>query len=70
MKKIDEKIFRIALARLGIPAIAVANELGIHHTTFSRWLRGWYPVPEKLQPRLAEILEVRVDELFSAGDEK
>ena len=61
---IHEREFNIALARKGLAAIAVARELGVHHTTLSRWVRGWYPVPKKYQSQIAEILEVHVDELF------
>lgn len=67
--QINEKEFHLALARKGIPAIAVAREIGVHHTTFSRWIRGWYPIPEKYKSQIAEILEVKVETLFPKARE-
>ena len=63
---INQRAFNIALAKLEIPGIAVAKELGIHHTTLSRWVRRWYPVPDHYRPKLAEILEIKVSELFES----
>lgn len=61
---IAERIFQIALAKKGTAAIAIACEIGVHHTTLSRWVRNWYPIPEKYQQRLVEVLEVPRCELF------
>jgi len=62
--KINQRILKVALAKKGLPAIAVARSLGIHHTTLSRWVRGWYEVPLNYRSKLAEILEVKLNELF------
>ncbi|MBI2335718.1 MAG: helix-turn-helix transcriptional regulator [Deltaproteobacteria bacterium] len=59
-----EKVYLLALARLGLSSIAVAHELGVHHSTLSRWVRNWYPVPIAFRGRLAEILELNTQELF------
>lgn len=61
----NEKIFRIQLAKLNKPAIWVAYELGIDPSVVSRWVRGWTNVPNDIKPKLAEILEVPQDHLFN-----
>lgn len=63
--QINRRVFEIALARQGRPSIAVAREIGIHHSTMSRWVRGWYPVPQQLRHRLAAVLDLSIAELFS-----
>lgn len=60
----NERAFNIALARKNLSAIAVAREIGIHHTTLSRWVRGWYPVPLNYRSKLAEVLELAINDLF------
>lgn len=61
---IDRRTYEISLARKGLSSIAVAHEIGVHHTTLSRWVRGWYPVPLNFRSRLAEVLELPEKELF------
>ncbi len=65
MKKINQREFWIACARKNVPAAWVANQLGIHSSRFSRILRGWEVLPEKIEPKLVEILEVSSRELFT-----
>jgi hypothetical protein len=65
---INERAFQIGLAQKGLTAIAVACKLNTHHTTLSRWVRNWYPIPEKYQCRLVEILEVPHSKLFYNKD--
>lgn len=60
----DEKVFRVALARLGQPQIWVAHKLDRDPATVNRWARNWQQVPEQMQSRIAELLEVRMTELF------
>lgn len=61
--------YRVALAKQGLAAIQVARKLGVHHTTFSSWARGYYPVPEKYRFKLTEILGVSQEELFEVDHE-
>lgn len=65
----NQKNFYIALIKLDQPQIWVAQELDIDPATVSRWVRGWQPVPKKYQSKLAEILEVRLEDLFSSNTE-
>jgi len=60
----DIDVLRVALAKLNLPQIALARQLGVDHGTFSRWKRGWYPVPERFRGRLASILGVDEIQLF------
>jgi hypothetical protein len=60
----DENVLRIALAKLNVPQIAIAKALGVCHGTFSRWKRGWYPVPKKYREKIAEALQVEEEALF------
>lgn len=62
--------FRIALARKNLSAIAVAHEIGVHHTTLSRWVRGWYPIPEEYQSKIAKVLEIKIHDLFTEDKER
>lgn len=61
---INEREFEIALARKGTTSIEVARELGLHHSTLSRFKRGHYPIPKEMATRLAEILEISTNLLF------
>ncbi|PIR24839.1 MAG: hypothetical protein COX62_05810 [Deltaproteobacteria bacterium CG_4_10_14_0_2_um_filter_43_8] len=63
--KLNERSYQIALARKGFSSIAVSIEIGIHHTTLSRWVRGWHEVPKNFRSRLAEVLEVNESDLFT-----
>ncbi len=63
----NEQTLRVALAKKGIPQVALARMIGVDHSTFSRWKKGWYPVPEKYRSKLAKILNVRKSELFERG---
>jgi transcriptional regulator with XRE-family HTH domain len=65
---VNPKVFRFALAKMGIPAIRVARLLGIHHSTLSYWENGHYPVPFEQRSKLSEILNVSVEELFSSEE--
>lgn len=64
MKFLNPKAFKIALAQAELPAIAVARELGVHHSTISCWARGYYSVPEKYHSSLLSILKVSSADLF------
>lgn len=61
----DKTLFKIQLIKIGKPAVQVAREIPVDPSTLSRWVRGWYPVPQQLRRRLAEILDLSVAELFS-----
>lgn len=61
----NQKVFKIALAKEGLTAVAVARILGIHHSALSLWFNGHYAVPEKYREPLAQLLHVSIDELFN-----
>lgn len=60
----DATIFRVALARLNLPAIAIARRVGVHHSVLSAWVHGYYDVPRRFRRRLAKALRVRTPDLF------
>jgi len=66
----DNNVLRVALAKLNLPQIALARQLGVDHGTFSRWKRGWYPVPERYRGQLAAILGVDEKDLFPPAQER
>ncbi len=57
-------LFRIALAKAGLPAIAIARKIGVHHSTLSCWVRGYYLVPEHQRLKISKLLNLSVDQLF------
>ncbi len=61
----DTQLFWMALAKKGIPAIALARRIGVHHSTMSMWARGHYSVPDKYKSKIAEELEVEESQLFN-----
>ena len=66
----NQKIFKIALAKEGLTAVALARLLGIHHSILSLWVNGHYPVPEKHREPLARALNVTQAELFTDNKEE
>jgi len=60
----NQQVFRIALARKGIPQIALAKEIGIHPSTMNRYVKGWFQVPTEIQEKIAKTLGVSVETLF------
>lgn len=66
----NTKLLRIALAKKEMPQIAVARAIGVDHSTFSRWTRGWYPVPDQYRKKLAEVLGVDEASLFPDQKQK
>lgn len=60
----NEQALRIALAKLNLPQIALAKRIGVDASTFSRWRRGWYPVPQEYRTHLIKILKVDERDLF------
>lgn len=60
----DQRIFKISLAQRGFSQIALANRVGVHPSTLSRYVRGWQTVPDNMRDRLSKALGVSVARLF------
>lgn len=59
----SKTLFEVAMASKDITGAEIARKLGVSDTVVSHWKHGRLYVAEKYRSQLAEILEVRIDEL-------
>ena len=55
------------LAAAGWSRRALAERLGLHHGTVSRWLSGQHGIPSGYLDRIAEIVEVKKELFLDTG---
>jgi len=67
---INKKEFRIALAKLDMPAIRLAAHIGVHHSVLYTWINGHCKVPSKYKEKLCGMLQVSHDTLFDNNSRK
>lgn len=60
----NKKRFKLALVELGVPADGLARKIGIDRATLSRIVNGWIKPTPAIKHRIAESLQVDMNELF------
>jgi transcriptional regulator with XRE-family HTH domain len=54
-----------ARTRLGLTQQQLAEKLGVTRTTVTMWETGANTPPTKILPKLAEVLQITIDQLFT-----
>lgn len=60
---------RVALAMSDFPAYMVAGQVGVNHTTISKYARGHQVIKEAHLIRLAAFFDLKPEELRGDADE-
>ena len=62
------KRVRALLELKGMKLVDLALKLGMPTSTLAFYLNGYKPIPDELQERIAQVLEVKKEFLFSNDD--
>lgn len=65
MREFNTTIIASSRTRLGLTQQQLAEKLGVTRTTVTMWETGANTPPTKILPKLAEVLQITIDQLFT-----